>query len=62
VSQPYVTKEELTAWVRISLKTIDRLIARGEFPPAIFVSKHKRVWDRAAVQRFIDSRPSRLVK
>jgi prophage regulatory protein len=50
-------REEVSALVGLSLSSVQRLIARGEFPAPRKVGSRSVAWSRAEVEAWFASRP-----
>ena len=50
----FVTKPEAAALLGVSVRTLERLVATGRFPPPIRLGRQRR-WVRKALLRWIES-------
>jgi len=55
---PLLTRKDLSARLRVSLATLDRMTVSGDMPPAIWFGKALR-FDPAAVDAWIAARAAR---
>ena len=55
-SQTIIRRSHLRQAIGLSLSTIDRMIARGEFPPPIRLSTQAVGWTSTSIEEWIASR------
>ena len=51
----FLSKSAVIEQIGVSGSTIDRMEARGEFPPRIHISSRRVVWRQSEVQAWIDA-------
>jgi predicted DNA-binding transcriptional regulator AlpA len=60
-SSDLITPDELTTWLRVSLRTIERRVKAGVFPTPIFISKQTRRWRRGDIEDWLKARRREVV-
>jgi excisionase family DNA binding protein len=59
VPDTYLTIDELARELRVSAKTLERMRARGDGPPALKLGRKRLLYSRAAISRWLRSRQER---
>jgi predicted DNA-binding transcriptional regulator AlpA len=54
-----LTKVEVAQLLRVSVRTLDRMLAAGDGPPPILLPSGRRRWRRGDVEQWIETRRRR---
>jgi predicted DNA-binding transcriptional regulator AlpA len=52
----FLNTREVLSLVPFSRKTLQRMVARGKFPPAVMLSTHVRAWRTKDVLEWLNAR------
>ncbi|QIK78643.1 AlpA family phage regulatory protein [Sphingomonas piscis] len=57
--EAFLTESRTTQLTTLSRATINRKVARGEFPAPIYISARRKAWRESAVRAWMEERAAR---